>query len=398
MKKLAILFLILAVTACSGRYGAGIPAYYEPLLDDALTRSARPEALKTLLAETPRAEREALAYLIAYMPQGDLDTMNLSLLRENVACACRARQTFSWSKNLPDSIFLNEVLPYAAVDEVRDSWRPDFLARFTPYVVNLDDMVAAIDTINRYIASEVGVEYNTLREKTNQSPSESMRQHMASCTGLSILLVDALRAVGIPARFAGVPSWVDDRGNHSWTEVWFDGEWHFIEYNPAGFDAAWFFADAGKAKVGDPKYGIYAVSYRPTGKHFPMVWNEHSTSVPAVEVTQRYVDAYRAYIDRLASRSDDSCVRVAIRMFRDSAHSEHSADRVAVNVDVFCGDRQVGGGRTASPEKDMNDDLTLLLNSGQTYTLRYENARGEAVEIPFVATGTGTYIVTAYYQ
>ena len=64
-----------------------------------------------------------------------------------------------------------------------------------------------------------GVEYNTLREKTNQSPAESMRQGMASCTGLSVLLVDALRAVGIPARFAGTAAWHDDRGNHSWTEV-----------------------------------------------------------------------------------------------------------------------------------------------------------------------------------
>lgn len=397
MKKSTFLLALLVFAACGSRYGAGIPGCYEPLLDDALSRSARPEALKDLLAETPRAEREALAYLIAYMPQGDLDTMDLLLLRENVACACCARRTFSWSRKLPDSIFLNEVLPYAAVDEVRDSWRPDFLARFTPYVARLDDAVAVIDTINRCIASEVGVEYDTRREKTNQSPAESMRQHMASCTGLSILLVDALRAVGIPARFAGVPSWADDRGNHSWTEVWVDGAWHFIEYNPAGFDAAWFFADAGRARPGDPKYGIYAVSYRPTGLHFPMVWNEHSSAVPAVDVTQRYVDAYRAHVGRIASCPADSCVRVSIRMFRDSTHAEHSADRVAVNVDVFCGERQVGGGRTASPDKDMNDDLTLLLGSG-CYTLRYENARGEAVSMPFEVTGTEPCVVTACYQ
>ena len=52
-----------------------------------------------------------------------------------------------------------------------------------------------------------------------------MRQHMASCTGLSVLLVDALRAAGIPARFAGTPAWHDDRGNHSWVEVWIGGRW-----------------------------------------------------------------------------------------------------------------------------------------------------------------------------
>jgi len=78
-------------------------------------------------------------------------------------------------------------------------------------------MRSAVEAVNACIASTVDVEYNTLREKTNQSPSESMRQHMASCTGLSILLVDALRSVGIPARFAGTAAWHDDRGNHSWT-------------------------------------------------------------------------------------------------------------------------------------------------------------------------------------
>ena len=61
-----------------------------------------------------------------------------------------------------------------------------------------------------------------------------MRQGMASCTGLSILLVDALRSVGIPARFAGTASWHDDRGNHSWTEVRLDDGWHFTEFYQLG--------------------------------------------------------------------------------------------------------------------------------------------------------------------
>ena len=61
-----------------------------------------------------------MAWLIARMPCGDRDTMHLDLLRENVAYACRAREEFPWTKALPDSVFRNEVLPYAVVDEVRD--------------------------------------------------------------------------------------------------------------------------------------------------------------------------------------------------------------------------------------------------------------------------------------
>ena len=60
----------------------------------------------------------------------------------------------------------------------------------------------------------------------------------ASCTGVSIFFIDALRSVGIPARIAGTPAWnsVYTNGNHNWLEVW-TGEtdgWQFIEAAPAG--------------------------------------------------------------------------------------------------------------------------------------------------------------------
>lgn len=301
-----------------------------------------------------------MAYLIAWMPQGDRDTMRLDLLRENVTYALRARAEFPWAQALPDSVFLNDVLPYAVVDEVRDSWRRDFYERFAPRVKGCTDIRAALDTVNRILPSAVGVEYNTLREKTNQSPSESMRQGMASCTGLSILLVDALRSVGIPARFAGTASWHDDRGNHSWTEVRLDDGWHFTEfYQPSALDRAWFLADAGQAVPGERKYAIYAVSFRPTGDWFPMVWNEESRDIHAEDVSQSYRDVYAAYADQAAQAGTHTTV--TFRMFRDKRHATESGDRIAANVDVFCGAEQMGGGRTAGPLQDMNDALKFLL-------------------------------------
>ena len=41
----------------------------------------------------------------------------------------------------------------------------------------------------------------------NQLPSESMRLGAATCTGLSMLLVMAMRSQGIPARVVGTPAW-----------------------------------------------------------------------------------------------------------------------------------------------------------------------------------------------
>lgn len=154
--------------------------------------------------------------------------------------AYKARERFSWAKALPDSIFLNEVLPYVSLNENREEWRPDFYGRFSSYVANCQTIWEAIDSVNRNIRDEVRVDYNTKREKPDQSPYESMRQGMASCSGLSILLTDAFRAVGIPARVAGTPNWHDNRGNHNWCEVWVDGQWYFTEYYPNALNKAWF--------------------------------------------------------------------------------------------------------------------------------------------------------------
>lgn len=349
MRKEAPFFLLLVGLICSlSTCTSGISTDYKRQLETVLNQSSRADSLRLLLHKTPHDEQEAMAYLIAWMPQGDRDTMNLDLLKENVAYACRVRSEFSWTKALPDSIFLNEVLPYAVVDETRDSWRQDFYNRFAPRVAKCADIRAAIDTINRIIPEVVGVEYNTLREKTNQSPAESIRQGMASCTGLSILLVDAFRSVGIPARFAGTAAWHDNRGNHSWTEVWIDGTWFSTEYyQPPVLDKAWFMADAGKSVSGDHTHGIYAVSFRPTGDWFPMAWNEDARSVHGINVSQRYRDIYTESTQILTKQGTHT--NVTFMMFRDKRHSSDSGDRVEANVDVFCNGIQVGGGRTAGP-------------------------------------------------
>lgn len=395
MKSLLILAVTLLAAACGSKH----PAAYELQLETALAHCtpSRADSLRAAIADAPVQEREALTYLIAFMPNSDRDTIPIALLHENVEYACRARTRFPWCSALPDSIFQNEVLPYAAADETRDSWRADFYDRFSARVAGCLDLRSAIDSVNRHIATDVGVEYNTLREKANQSPAESMRQHMASCTGLSILLVDALRSVGIPARFAGTPAWHDDRGNHSWVEVWIDGQWHFTEYYPdeAGLDHAWFLADAGQADPDDRLHGIWAVSFRPTGGTFPMEWAADADALPGVNVTQRYTDLWQQEHDTKLAQG--SHVRVAFRMYRNRAHTTRSGDRIAANVDVFCDDAQMGGGRTASPMQDMNDDLTFLLPKNRTYTFRYENNRGEPATVT-ARVGEQPLLVTGYME
>ena len=115
---------------------------------------------------------------------------------------------------------------------------------------------------------------------------------MASCTGLSVLLVDACRALAIPARVVGTPRWTDNSGNHTWVEIW-DNGWHFTgacEPNGHDLDKAWFIDRASQALRDDPLHAIYAVSYRRTGQNFPLVWARGENGVSAVNVTDRYTD------------------------------------------------------------------------------------------------------------
>ena len=383
-KKLTILFSTLCIcvgmllcAACSDY--SGIPAKYHALLDSALNRAGDNRAeLEKALREAPDGMKESMAYLIAYMPDRDLTSLSSDFLLTNVRLAHEARERFPWAKALPDSIFLNEVLPYASLNEERDEWRADFYRRFAPYVANCKTLREAIDSINRNIRDEVKVDYNTAREKPDQNPSESIRQGMASCSGLSILLTDAFRAVGIPSRIAGTANWHDDRGNHNWCEVWIDGEWYFTEYYPNQLNDAWFLADAGKADPNDRMHAIWASSFRPTGNSFPLVWDFGIDYVGAHNVTQRYIDIYNR--NRQAALNDGNHVTLSVKMFRDRVHASASADRVEVNVDIFRGPDQVGGGRTSGPTQDMNDVLQFLVEKNAEYTLKYATLDGRPVE------------------
>lgn len=246
--------------------------------------------LEQALSETPADQRAGIEFLIANMPDRDLRTLSAKLLLENVEYAYRAFHQTPWKDQVPEEIFLNNVLPYASIDERRDAWRKDLYERFQPLVKDATTPGQAAAILNQKVFPMVDVKYSRQRPKANQSPLESMEAHVASCSGLSVLLIDACRAVGIPARFVGTPLWSDGSGNHSWVEIW-DNGWHFTgEAEPAGddLDKAWFVDRASEAQRDNPLHAIYAVSFKKTPVSFPLVWNRSDKSVPAVNVTDRY--------------------------------------------------------------------------------------------------------------
>ena len=375
--KSVLLFFALGLTACTGGKYAGIPEDYHALLDQTMVNAGdNAKELEKALKDVPADQKEGMAFLIAYMPERDAKELTADFLMEHVNYAYKARAEYSWAKEVPEDIFLNNVLPYVSLNEKRESWRKDFYERFSKYVKSCKTMREAIDSVNKNIRDEVNVDYNTKREKPDQAPYESMRQHMASCSGLSILLTDAFRAVGIPSRVAGTPSWHDNRGNHNWNEVYVDGRWYFTEYYPSDqLDKSWFLADAGKAIKEDLEKAVYASSFKPTGSYFPLVWDMDIRYVHAENVTDRYTSLYRTYLSSISTDGDHVALKVMV--YKDKNHANESGDRVATNMDVFKGKDQMGGGRSAGPTQDMNDVLTFMLEKNQTYTVKFMNGKGE---------------------
>ena len=377
---------------------------YSPELEAAIASSSRPEALRSLMEETAEELSDEMEYIIINMPEADRDTMSLALLTENVRLAHQVRKQYPWTQDLPEEVYLTDVLPYYVVDEVRDAWREELYELFAPAVDTCSTLEEAIRAVNSHIPVLTGVHYNTLREKTNQSPRESMRQGMASCTGLSILLVDAYRAVGIPARFVGTASWHDNRGNHSWTEVWLDGQWRVTEYYfPSQRDHLWFMADASKANPADRRYAIYATRFGEAPDWFPMVWcGEDSTAIEnlpkhigAENVTQHYIDLAREQQATRIEAGTHTYLRIVGYAKQEAIH--HSADRVAMGVDIFHGTEQMGGGLTAGPHRDMNDNFSLLLPKNATYELRYYDTAGN-LKTQAVTLGEEPMTVAIYQE
>lgn len=348
------------------------------------------------LNQVPEEQREGVEFLLKYMPQGDKDTLSADFLIEEVAWAYKARETFGWTKKLSDSIFFNEVLPYASMNEAREPFRERFWNMLYPLVKDETDIVKAIGITTRALPELTGVEYNTKRNRPHQAPSESIEIGMASCSGLSIILVDALRTLGIPARIAGTPLWVSKEGNHNWVEVNIDGNWYFTEYYPAeNFNEGWFLERAGKADKSDKIYWIYATSWATTADslHFPMVWNEDDFTVPGVDVTDFYIDLYNK---ELATKGNG--IAVGFKMFKTQSGERSSGDRVKCDLVILDSEgKNLAAGTTASPTADMNDYLTLYLPANSSCTAQFHTEDGSVKDFKFEVK-EDSQIVELFYQ
>ena len=328
---------------------------------------------------------KAARFLVEHMPPKDKASLRTDFLTNNLDLALKARAEFPWAGQVPEEIFLNDVLPYAVFDETRDAWRADFLKKARPLVKDARTASEAVQALNGGFFKLINVHYHTGRKAPNQSPRESMETGRATCTGLAIILVDACRAVGIPARAAGTPMWSNGRGNHTWVEIW-DGGWHFTgadEYDAQGLDRGWFTGDAAQSKADDPAHAIYATTWQKDGLAFPMMWAQGSQEVAAVNVTGRYANQANA---------KTGVARMGVRLF-----ARKNGERLVAQVRMILASGGVSiEAETKAGTTDLNDMPRFDLNPGARGRLFF-TVGNETRELAFGPLEAGDPAVNAVW-
>jgi len=241
-------------------------------------------------------------------------------LRTNAEYALKARNEIPVAKGVPEDIFLEFVLPYRLLDEPVDNFRQPFYDVLAPSAKNANNLESAVKDIVPRIFTELRASQEVMGDKANdtavvfkgnQTPaimapiSETLTRGYASCTGTSILIVDGLRSVGIPARVVGTPEWnIPTKGNHNWVEVW-TGEgtsdgWHFFdasEHNPVTLDKGWFVpGNTQHASKDDPMHMIYAATWseKKTDSEYTLTWRDPFVNWRGKDRTDFYLAAANA--------------------------------------------------------------------------------------------------------
>lgn len=272
----------------------------------------------------PAAEAVAAAEAFMHANIFPWDAANEATLFEGglvgpmVNLSLSARQRFGWAARVPRAIWQDAVLPYALVNEARTDWRSLLWKELIPVVETLGNSstlaeVATLVNLKMWAAlgKFSGTEKVVFRSEQTPlvfDPMSTLLYGFASCTGISILYVDALRTLGVPARLVGTPAWHGQQldGNHNWVEVWLGEEkagtnlgdaWAFIEGSPAGGGESFsdacdkWFCNAAHFAPAPNATRVFATAFdRRHGAlvHYPMAWDLAITQVMGVDRTEIY--------------------------------------------------------------------------------------------------------------
>lgn len=169
-------------------------------------------------------EREALTFMYAYMPIGDITDYSGDFYLKNIRSSFQARNEMPWGDSIPEDIFHHFVLPVRINNENLDESRMVFFDELKDRVKGLS-LYDAVLEVNHWCHEKV---IYTPSDGRTSSPLASIKTAYGRCGEESTFTVAALRSVGIPARQVYTPRWAHTDDNHAWVEAWVNGKWYFL--------------------------------------------------------------------------------------------------------------------------------------------------------------------------
>ncbi len=305
VRLLLVPFFSVLLFSCSESHFLKEEAYRNQVLQDfEQKQQALPDGnLFAILSgdSLSLSEREALMFLYAYMPIGDIADYPGEYYLGNIRLSEQARREMPWGKTVTDELFRHFVLPVRVNNENLDESREVFYGELKERVKGLS-MKDAILEVNHWCHEKVVYRPSDAR---TSSPLASVKTAYGRCGEESTFTVAALRSIGIPARQVYTPRWAHTDDNHAWVEAWADGKWYFFgacEPEPV-LNLGWFNAPASRGMLMHTKvFGRYngpeeimletpnyteinvIDNYAPTGKAVVMVTDADGQPVTGAKV------------------------------------------------------------------------------------------------------------------
>ncbi len=298
------------------------------------------------------------------------------------------RTDFPWTQNLPQDIRDQYLTPTQVIDEIPCDARAQLQQLFLPHIKNCKTAKDVALTVAPLMNKVTGVYYTIERRKACMNASECLAEKKASCSGLSIILVSTMRALGVPARIVGVSTWNHVRGNHNWTEVWVDGEWRMLEFGQSDFDTEWVLEAAGMLDSSEFHQRVLAVNGKPaTGDddYFILAWDQDNKTLGADDVSARYHELADAWYQATAKpeHANTQLLMVDLQPRHENPSSIALVEKSTNKI--------LGEGHLPKPSDDVREMVRFRLpkNSEQNYELLLESGK----RLPVSATSDRVQVI-----
>lgn len=187
--------------------------------------SAAPLTKEQFLSQAGSIDLPTATAMSENLTNADWYEVDSTLLLDAFYSTLEARKKFAWDRNLPEDIYLKYVVPLRIESEPLQNFRRKFLEEIGPLLTPVDSLAQAALEVNLYLGVRVKFKSS---DPTDQGPLTTLSSGFGRCEEMTILAIDALRSVGIPARPVWVPAFSDTDNNHVWVEVFTEDGWKYM--------------------------------------------------------------------------------------------------------------------------------------------------------------------------